>query len=312
MLTNNDGMSAQAIAAGKGFTSLTSLLAGVTSPSSPTSAATLPGDTEVCQPPQEEQEEQEDEEGEVSQDISEVLEFLKPREVNQLIALKKEVDESKKQMTENESAFKSRIKSKETNLNDIHVQLEQAQKLEESLKKDLRKVSKDIDVLQRQDLDIRNEISTENKHFHYSKSVRERNVKESSERLNLFISEMKEKEKERKETSEGQEGARPLSRPPSVYEGLHLQSELECPICFELSRPPVYQCPEGHIICGNCRPRVTRCPVCRFVFKVSHRQPRTKCIGSERYLATWSENNGGLSLRWYNDYGLWRLEVQFH
>ena len=118
----------------------------------------------------------EDEEGEVSQDISEVLEFLKPREVNQLIALKKEVDESKKQMTENESAFKSRIKSKETNLNDIHVQLEQAQKLEESLKKDLRKVSKDIDVLQRQDLDIRNEISTENKHFHYSKSVRERNV----------------------------------------------------------------------------------------------------------------------------------------
>ena len=191
MLTNNDGMSAQAIAAGKGFTSLTSLLAGVTTPTSPTSPATLPGDTEVCQPPQEEQEEQEDEEGEVSPDISEVLEFLKPREVNQLIALKKEVDESKKQMTENESAFKSRIKSKETNLNDIHVQLEQAQKLEESLKKDLRKVSKDIDVLQRQDLDIRNEISTENKHFHYSKSVRERNVKESSERLNLFISEMK-------------------------------------------------------------------------------------------------------------------------
>jgi hypothetical protein len=27
----------------------------------------------------------------------------------------------------------------------------------------------------------------------------------------------------------------------------------ECPICFELSRPPIYQCPEGHIICSDCR-----------------------------------------------------------
>ena len=271
MLSNNDGMSAQAIAAGKGFTSLSNLLSGVTTPTTPSTPSTPPA-VHGANHQQEEEVEEDEEAGEdeEAQDLSEVLELLKPREVNHLIALKKELDESKKQMTENEAAFKSKIKSKETSLNDIQVQLEQAQKLEESLKKDLRKVSKDIDVLQRQDLDIRNEISTANKHFHYSKSIREKNVKESHEKLNLYISEMKEREKERREKCDDQPGAQPLSRPPSLYDGLHLESELECPICFELSRPPVYQCPEGHIICGNCRPRVSRCPVCRFVFKVSH------------------------------------------
>lgn len=57
-----------------------------------------------------------------------------------------------------------------------------------------------------------------------------------------------------------------LNPSKSVEAGLNIEAELECPICFELSRPPIYQCPEGHIICSECRPRVTRCPVCRFVF----------------------------------------------
>ena len=33
-----------------------------------------------------------------------------------------------------------------------------------------------------------------------------------------------------------------------------IESELECPVCFEISRPPIYQCPEGHIICSACKP----------------------------------------------------------
>ena len=289
MMTNNDGMSAEAIAAGKGFTRITSLLSGsnVSTPSTPTAqpvhsgaSPSLPQQqqsaTQQQQPatqqqeqvsPPQPQEEVDDEDEDISPEISGILEYLKPREVNKLIALKKEADESKKQMTENEAAFQAKIKSKESNLTDIQSQLEQAQQLEESLKKDLRKVSKDIDVLQRHDLDIRNEISTDNKHYHYSKSVKEKNVKECREKLSLFISEMKEKEAERR--TEKESGARPISRPPSMSDGLHLESELECPICWELSRPPVYQCPEGHIICHKCRPRVSRCPVCRFVFKVS-------------------------------------------
>ena len=54
-----------------------------------------------------------------------------------------------------------------------------------------------------------------------------------------------------------------------MYDGLNIEAELECPICFELARPPVLQCPEGHILCSSCRPRVARCPVCRHVFKVT-------------------------------------------
>ena len=160
-MTNNDGMSAQAIAAGKGFSSMMDVLSGTTATTRPSDQTAEP--SPVTPPVQEVEEEMVEEEVEevedISPEISEVLEFLKPREVNQLIALKKEFDESKRQMSESEAEFKSKIKTKETSLNDIHTQLEQAQKLEESLKKDLRKVSKDIDVLQRQDLDIREGVN---------------------------------------------------------------------------------------------------------------------------------------------------------
>ena len=157
-------MSAQAIAAGKGFTSLLDVLSGSSNSvtSRPSDQTVEPSPASPASPPVQQVEqvaEQEEQEEEISPEISELLEFLKPREVNHLIALKKEFDESKRQVSESEAAFKSKIKTKETSLNDIHTQLEQAQKLEESLKKDLRKVSKDIDVLQRQDLDIREGVN---------------------------------------------------------------------------------------------------------------------------------------------------------
>lgn len=38
---------------------------------------------------------------------------------------------------------------------------------------------------------------------------------------------------------------------------------LECPVCLESSLPPVSQCVHGHIICVGCRPRTSRCPICR-------------------------------------------------
>ena len=41
-----------------------------------------------------------------------------------------------------------------------------------------------------------------------------------------------------------------------------LEQELECPVCMEISRPPIYQCEEGHIICAACKPILTQCPSC--------------------------------------------------
>ena len=39
----------------------------------------------------------------------------------------------------------------------------------------------------------------------------------------------------------------------------------ECPVCLIQFRGEtrVFQCTEGHFICGDCDPRVVRCPVCR-------------------------------------------------
>ena len=57
----------------------------------------------------------------------------------------------------------------------------------------------------------------------------------------------------------------------------------ECPVCMEISRPPIYQCEEGHIICSSCKPLLTDCPHncgkkyseppirCRFAEKLSNK-----------------------------------------
>ena len=42
-----------------------------------------------------------------------------------------------------------------------------------------------------------------------------------------------------------------------------LLSLFECPVCFEFALPPILQCQSGHIVCSNCRPKLTCCPSCR-------------------------------------------------
>lgn len=44
---------------------------------------------------------------------------------------------------------------------------------------------------------------------------------------------------------------------------------LECPCCLEPPVPPIKTCATGHIICSFCRPRLTRCAICR--------EPYTEC-----------------------------------
>ena len=38
--------------------------------------------------------------------------------------------------------------------------------------------------------------------------------------------------------------------------------DLECPVCFNVAKPPIYQCEEGHIICHQCKPNLENCPSC--------------------------------------------------
>ena len=37
------------------------------------------------------------------------------------------------------------------------------------------------------------------------------------------------------------------------------ESDLECPVCMEVSTSPIFSCDEQHIICSDCRPKVSIC-----------------------------------------------------
>ena len=45
------------------------------------------------------------------------------------------------------------------------------------------------------------------------------------------------------------------------------ERELECPLCLEVSEPPIFMCPESHLICENCKPKVEKCPECRIQYQ---------------------------------------------
>merc|ERR1712080_291588 len=41
------------------------------------------------------------------------------------------------------------------------------------------------------------------------------------------------------------------------------EKELECPVCFEVASAPIFMCNDLHLICSDCRPKVSICPECR-------------------------------------------------
>lgn len=44
----------------------------------------------------------------------------------------------------------------------------------------------------------------------------------------------------------------------------HVHDLLDCPVCMNSMYPPIYQCPNGHTLCSNCKARVHNCcPTCR-------------------------------------------------
>ena len=41
------------------------------------------------------------------------------------------------------------------------------------------------------------------------------------------------------------------------------ESDLECPVCLETAEGEIFSCVEQHLVCSQCRPRVSECPQCR-------------------------------------------------
>nr|XP_013797763.1 PREDICTED: E3 ubiquitin-protein ligase SIAH2 [Apteryx mantelli mantelli] len=42
-----------------------------------------------------------------------------------------------------------------------------------------------------------------------------------------------------------------------------LTSLFECPVCFDYVLPPILQCQAGHLVCNQCRQKLSLCPTCR-------------------------------------------------
>lgn len=43
--------------------------------------------------------------------------------------------------------------------------------------------------------------------------------------------------------------------------------QLECPVCNDTLRAPIFMCNGGHSICTDCRSRLSHCPLCRKIMK---------------------------------------------
>lgn len=59
---------------------------------------------------------------------------------------------------------------------------------------------------------------------------------------------------------------------------------LECPVCLDVVRPPAWQCCHGHVLCGPCRGRSQRCPVCRVSFGA-----RGRCLIADKLFTLLAE-----------------------
>lgn len=53
------------------------------------------------------------------------------------------------------------------------------------------------------------------------------------------------------------------SSPTGSNQHQDLVNLFECPVCFDYALPPILQCQSGHIVCSQCRQKLSSCPTCR-------------------------------------------------
>ncbi|KAJ3692548.1 hypothetical protein LUZ60_011643 [Juncus effusus] len=55
-----------------------------------------------------------------------------------------------------------------------------------------------------------------------------------------------------------------LPKPIVLTSPNSLNDLFDCPVCTNSMSPPIHQCPNGHVLCANCKIRVeNQCPTCR-------------------------------------------------
>ncbi|KAJ0181164.1 hypothetical protein K1T71_003249 [Dendrolimus kikuchii] len=63
-----------------------------------------------------------------------------------------------------------------------------------------------------------------------------------------------------------------------------LDDLLQCPVCYEIPSGQIFQCNEGHHVCGRCKMRLDVCPVCRALFFGTRNYAMEELIANVRRL----------------------------
>lgn len=63
-----------------------------------------------------------------------------------------------------------------------------------------------------------------------------------------------------------------------------LDDLLQCPVCYEIPSGQIFQCNEGHHVCGRCKARLNQCPVCRALFFGTRNYAMEELIANVRKL----------------------------
>ncbi|XP_052753930.1 uncharacterized protein LOC113522990 [Galleria mellonella] len=63
-----------------------------------------------------------------------------------------------------------------------------------------------------------------------------------------------------------------------------LDDLLQCPVCYEIPSGQIFQCNEGHHVCGRCKVRLDMCPVCRALFFGTRNYAMEELIANVRKL----------------------------
>ena len=71
-----------------------------------------------------------------------------------------------------------------------------------------------------------------------------------------------------------------------------LTSLFECPVCFDYVLPPILQCQNGHLVCQNCRQKITCCPTCRVPISSNIRNLPMEKLASTMWFPCKYSNSG--------------------
>ena len=158
----------------------------------------------------------------------------------------------RKAMEENEapSKYKKMKLSKLTQLLEVNMETDMEAE-EKALKDKHNKTEKDLEeVYKKKRVDLENELKEK------STILKSLNKKEKETLANQHKIKLSEKQ-----TLENEIKARVSPSTPAPS----LPPAPECPICLESMAPParLYNCPEGHLVCQECRTKMEICHLCR-------------------------------------------------